>query len=578
MTILNQKKKKPEEILLTLREACMLLKCHPNTLRKWDKAGILVAIRFGTRRDRRYKKEDVLKLIENAVAIKNSGQNEGNDIPIENNNFRIEKLQESLKYSQDIIDTVREPFIVLDSDLRVVTANPAFYRTFKVLKKDTQEALIYRLGNNQWQIPKLRQLLESILPKHTTFKNFEVTHEFPTIGHKTMLLNARRIDSVDLILLAIEDITERKKLLEKVRESERYFRALIEKSADAIALVSPKGKVIYASPSTKNVLGYTEKELKSFSNPFEVVPADDKKLATKLFEKLLQKPYSTLTAEYRVKHKSGKHIWIESIMTNLLEDCDAKAIVLNYRNITRRKELETQKDDFIGIASHELKTPVTSIKAYTQILKKRFEKRGDEVATQSLSRMNTQINKLTKLIENLLDVTKVETGKIVFTYTSFDFDSLIRETVEDVQLTTEKHKIEVEGKTKKKVFADRERLGLVLVNLLTNAIKYSPHAVKITVHLSTDNKTITVGVQDFGIGIEKAKQDKVFQRFFKVSGPGNETYPGLGLGLYIADEIIKRHNGKMWLRSQVGKGSTFYFSIPIQGGKEKTSLKSGGEA
>ncbi len=484
--------------------------------------------------------------------------------------FRIEKLQQSLKFSRDIIDTVREPFIVLDSKLRVMTANPAFYRTFRVLKKDTEKKLIYHLGANQWQIPELRKLLESILPKRTTFKNFEVVHNFPTIGQKIMLLNARRIDHVDLILLAIEDVTERRQLADRLHESERQFRTLIEKSADAIALVNPEGKVIYASPSTKNVLGYSEKELQGFTNPFELVPPDDKKTVTKLFEDLLKKPSGTVIAEYQVRHKGGTHIWIESIMTNLLRDPNVNAIVLNYRDITHRKELESQKDDFIGIASHELKTPVTSIKAYTQILQKRFEKQGDEIATQNLSKMDAQINKLNTLISDLLDVTKIETGKIVFNMRSFDFDSLIRETVDDVRLTIDKHKILVRGKTRRKVFADRERIGLVLVNLLTNAIKYSPNAVRVIVQLSADKRLVTVGVQDFGIGIEKAKQDKVFQRFYRVTGPNGNTYPGLGLGLYIASEIIKRHNGKMWLKSQAGKGSTFYFSIPI---RKKTGVQ-----
>ncbi len=380
-----------------------------------------------------------------------------------------------------------------------------------------------------------------------------------------MHLNARRIDNVALILLAIQDITYNKQLTDQVYKSESHFRTLIEKSADAIALVNSQGKVIYASPSTKNVLGYSQKELQSFTNPFELIPPDDKKAVTKMFENLLKNPYSTTTVEYKVKHKSGKHVWIESIMTNLLLDPNIRAIVLNYRDVTLRKELENKKDDFIGIASHELKTPVTSIKAYAQILEKRFEKQGDKLATQNLTKMNAQINKLNTLIGDLLDVTKIETGKIVFNYTLFDFDNLIQETIESMQLTTDRHKLELKGKTNRKVFADRERIGLVLVNLLTNAIKYSPMAVKVVVNLSSDNQIVKVSVQDFGIGIEKSKQDKVFQRFFRVTGKSGDTYPGLGLGLYIANEIVRRHNGNMWLKSQIGKGSIFYFSIPIRG-------------
>jgi len=346
----------------------------------------------------------------------------------------IDELKKALEHAQDIMETIREPFLVLDTKLRVITANPAFYNTFKVLKKDTEGTLVYQLGNRQWDIPELRKLLEKILPKHTYFKDFEAIHIFPAIGSKTMLLNARKIHHKNLILLAIEDITQ-------------------------------------------------------------------------------------------------------------------------------RKELETQKDDFIAVASHELKTPVTSIKAYTQILKRRFEKRGDATAVQNLMKMDAQINKLTDIIGKLLDITKIESGKLVFKKEFFDFDSLTEEIVKEIQLTATNHKITVKGKTKRRVFADRMRIGLVLVNFLTNAIRYSPRAAKVIVHLSAGKKTVTVGVQDFGIGIEKTKQAKIFQRFFRAARPEKEVHPSLGLGLYIASEIIEWHNGKMWLKSKVGKGSTFYFRI-----------------
>lgn len=481
----------------------------------------------------------------------------------------LDEVRESLKFAKDIMDTVREPFLVLDAKLRVVSANPAFYRTFKVRKKETEGTLIYKLGNSQWNIPKLRTLLEAILPKKSELTDFEVSHCFPAIGGKIMLLNARRIDNVEFILLAIEDITERQRLQRKVADSEKRFRSLIEKSSDAFALVNPQGKVLYASPSTRNVMGYTEKELKKFANPFEVAPPDHKRLVTKLFEEILHKPYASATVEYKVRHKNGTYIWIESIMTNLLDDPGAQAIVLNYRNVTHRKELERQKDDFIGVASHELKTPVTSIKAYTQLLKKQFEKDGNEKAAQNFAKMDAQINKLNMLIGDLLDVTKIESGKIIFNAELFDFDRMVRETVESMRLTTDRHAIHIKGAVRRKVLADRERIGMVLVNLLTNAIKYSPRSVKIYVRVSADRKTVTVGVQDFGIGIEEQKQRRVFERFYRVqSVAGEGAYGGLGLGLYIAFEIVKRHGGKMWLKSAPGKGSTFFFSIPIRGNSD----------
>jgi PAS domain S-box-containing protein len=350
---------------------------------------------------------------------------------------------------------------------------------------------------------------------------------------------------------------------EKFTGSEERFRSLIEQSADAIALVNPKGKVLYASPTTKMLMGYTAEEFKKLNNPFALVPPNDRKLVTKLFSKLLKNPGSTERAIYRVTHKSGKEIWIESAMTNLLNDPNVQAVVLNYHDISERKLLESQKDDFISIATHELKTPVTSIKAYTQILQSRFTKEGNAEAAEMLSKMDAQLNKLTSLIRDLLDATKVDAGKLQFHEGVFDFNQLVVDIVDEMQLTTTKHQITKKLSATKKINGDRDRIGQVVTNLLSNAIKYSPHDKKIIVTTSVSRKDVTLCVQDFGIGIPKEKQDQVFDRFFRV-GDAADTFAGLGLGLFISAEIVRRHGGRMWVDSTLGKGSMFCFQFPVK--------------
>ena len=233
------------------------------------------------------------------------------------------------------------------------------------------------------------------------------------------------------------------------------------------------------------------------------------------------------------------------------------------KEITERRKLEKQKDEFISIASHELKTPVTSIKAYGQVLQHFFKQKGDDKAVSHLSKMDFQINKLTNLIGDLLDVTKVESGKMIFAEEEFDFDILVKEVVDEVQLTTDKHVLHIQGQTRKTVIADKERTGQVLTNLMTNAIKYSPKASQIDVTLSSDEKNVMVSVRDFGIGIPRDKQPRLFERFFRISGPHQETFPGLGLGLYISSEIIKRQGGRIWVESEDGQGATFSFTLPF---------------
>lgn len=182
------------------------------------------------------------------------------------------------------------------------------------------------------------------------------------------------------------------------------------------------------------------------------------------------------------------------------------------------EELSRQKDEFIGIASHELKTPVTSIKGYTQLLERRFRMSGDERAAELLKKMDVQLDKLTTLISDLLDVTKIESGKLLFQPTFFDFQKLLQEIIEETQHTTSKHRIVLEHASRVTLYADRDRIGQVLTNLLINAIKYSPTTDTIRVNMVRREHDILTSVHDDGIGIAKEKQVHLFERFFRVDG------------------------------------------------------------
>ncbi len=270
----------------------------------------------------------------------------------------------------------------------------------------------------------------------------------------------------------------------------------------------------------------------------------------------------------KIQLKSEK----EAMVLLLIEDITARkkyeAQIEKEKNIIaenqRLHDVSKQKDDFISMASHELKTPVTSIKAFAQLLEHDFAKGQNLQGAKMLARMNTQIIKLTSLIEDLLDVSKIEGGKLQYHLADFDLTKLIHGCVKDMQLTTQKHKIKIDVHGAEIIYGDRDRIGQVLTNLLSNAIKYSPDAKDILVFTSRTNRFISVHVKDFGIGINRQKQSKVFERFFRVTGVKEDTYPGLGLGLYISSEIIKRHNGTTSVKSILGKGSTFSFKLPLK--------------
>ncbi|MDE2590548.1 MAG: PAS domain-containing protein [Patescibacteria group bacterium] len=233
-------------------------------------------------------------------------------------------------------------------------------------------------------------------------------------------------------------------------------------------------------------------------------------------------------------------------------------------DITRQKKLEQQKDDFIAMASHELKTPITSIKVFTQVLGKHFKDKKDSESQRILQKMDKNLDKLDELVRLLLDVSRIEQGKLQTKPEKFFVRELVEDIIEDIQPIT-RHKLILDWRTTLYVYADKERIRQVLVNLITNAIKYSPHADKIIMRSKKNRNFVEISVEDFGIGISKKEQNKIFGRFYQADS--NNTYPGLGLGLYISQQIIKLNGGKMWVKSEEGKGSTFYFRLPIH--KEK---------
>ncbi|WP_374951475.1 PAS domain-containing protein [Mucilaginibacter sp.] len=267
--------------------------------------------------------------------------------------------------------------------------------------------------------------------------------------------------------------------------------------------------------------------------------------------------------EFRLRDKHGNYKWH---LTRALPFVNDGVIIKWFgtnTDIDEQKQLQRQKDDFLGIASHELKTPVTSIKAYAQVLGAMLSKEGEEKKAAMVEKMDAQLNRLTNLIGDLLDVTKINSGRIQFNKSWFDFNTAVQENVQDLQHTTNKHILVMDFKETGRIYSDKDRIGQVITNLVTNAIKYSPHTNRIIISTEKEGNEVTVCVQDFGIGIPDDKKEKVFEQFYRVSGSKQHTFPGLGLGLYISNEIIRREGGKMWVNSVEGKGSTFCFTLPV---------------
>jgi len=482
--------------------------------------------------------------------------------------IRNAELKDAGDYAKAIIETMHESLLMLTNDLIVKNANKGFYQTFQVTPEETEGVFLYELGNRQWDIPDFRKQLKMVQTRDIPISNFEVSHNFPGIGTKSMLLNAQKFPMKEgnesMILLAVSDITARKRMEETLRGNEERFRLLIQNASDILTVFDQDGTIKYESPAVEVLLGYKPDERIGRNITMDtIVHPDDLKTQIDLLKASVARPKENVYGEIRLRHKDGSYRAIDAIFRNLLDEPKINGIIANYRDITERKMLEHQKDEFIGIASHELKTPVTSIKAYTQILEDVFLKADDKKSAALLSKMNSQVDRLTTLIADLLDFTRIEAGRLKFREDEYDLNELIGEIVEEMQRTARKHKIEKKLSRNITVRGDRYRTGEVLTNLISNAVKYSPEAKKIIVATKAENNQITISVQDFGIGIEQNMVQKVFDRFFRITQPSINTFPGLGLGLYIAAEFVKRQNGRIWVKSTKNKGSTFFFSLPI---------------
>lgn len=230
---------------------------------------------------------------------------------------------------------------------------------------------------------------------------------------------------------------------------------------------------------------------------------------------------------------------------------------------TEKEKVEGRKDEFISIASHELKTPVTTIKGYSQILAAYFSKVNNKLPLSYLHKIDEQVDRLTKLVNDLLDVSKIQSGKLELEKESFQVNKLIKDTIEAIQLGS-RHKIifQHDADADISIVADKHLIGQVITNLISNAIKYSPKADKVLVNLSSNAANVKISVQDFGIGIARKDFGRLFERFFRVNNKIRESFSGLGLGLFICSEIIKRHRGHIQISSIKGKGSTFTAVLP----------------
>lgn len=372
------------------------------------------------------------------------------------------------------------------------------------------------------------------------------------------------IDGIINMALDVTEIVKARELAEKVTKklklSEKQYRDLSEAMPHMVWTCDENQNITYFNKKTEKFFGCSIEE--NTPNLLDLIFQDDLNAFNAAWKKAIDNKTS-----FEIEHRSCSDdaqdcIWF---LTRAIPEFDEYGNLVQWigssTDINEFKILQNHKDTFLSIASHELKTPLTSIKIYAQFLERALKKIGDAKNAEFAKKMDEQIIKLTNLIGELLDVTKINTGKIQLNEDYFNFKELIDDVVDEQQLSTS-HIIVNNTKPVGTIYADKNRISQVITNLISNAIKYSPDAKEIVLETSIDDEFVQLCVKDFGIGMPEDKIDKVFEQYYRVSGDEQHTFSGLGLGLYIASQIVERSNGKIWVNSVLGKGSTFCFSLP----------------
>jgi PAS domain S-box-containing protein/excisionase family DNA binding protein len=559
---------------VTLKEAAVLLKCHQNTLRKWDRNGMLKAVRLGKRKLLRYRKKDIQLLldgryetardqlqkytkdkfskikkylIENADSIQKQSTKEHKRY-LGGKKFRSEIIQE---YQDLHIRAVKEIANNLNNEERGIAR-------FKELgKKIATEAVKDELT--------IEEAVDGLIfLKQGVWKSLEKEKLLEFINNQEFYILNLWIGTFSDIIATQVAFTFHENAVKKTQESEENLKLILDNINDyGIMRLDLKGNVIYWNHGADRQLRYSEREI--LGKNYSLFFMNDEILHKKPLRELeAARENGSVENENWSVRKDGSKFW-SSGTTTVLSDKKGKqyGYIKIIRDRTELKEVENQKDEFVAIISHELKNPITSLIVFTELLQKRFGETDDKLASKALSAIKAQTDKLTNLISNLLERSKIRSKGFLFTDKHFDLDALIVQTIEELQASKASHKIIFNNRSTVTLKADRAKIGQLLYNLISNAIKYSPDAGKIIVSAKKQKKAVTITIQDFGMGISKNTLEKLFTPFFRASETQRETFPSMGLGLYISKEIVNHYNGKIWVETEEGKGSTFYVSLPI---------------
>jgi len=452
--------------------------------------------------------------------------------------------------------------VIRSSDLAIEHVNDSYLELVGKTREELESRTIWAAvpESSEYYGPILNSVIQTTTPfvgkEHelTLIRQGVAENVFIDFVYEPVLIDGIVIS----IMVVAIDVTEKVNARKAVEEVEKRMRLALEAAEIGTFEFSYLDNSIVTSTRFDAIFGIsnpkTRQELLTAFHP------EDVQLSTQAH--LHARSTGNMFYESRLVHQDGSLHWIR-VQAKVFYTGDGKSEKLlgTILDITDFKRLQQQKDDFISIASHELKTPITSLKASLQLLQRQKDKGNFELLSRLIDQAGRSMDKISGLVEDLLNVSRLNTGTIQIKKSHFLFKTLIEDCCQNVQ-DTGSHEIVLEGDLSLQVFADENRIEQVLNNFITNAMKYAPNSPAITISVKQQGNVFTVSVKDEGPGIPTDQIPHLFDRYFRADESGKQV-SGLGLGLYISAEIVERHGGTIGVESEIGKGSTFWFSLPV---------------
>ncbi len=445
--------------------------------------------------------------------------------------------------------------IVIDKEHRFVTIEGDLMEQMGYDSKDYRGKHPTEVGPPE-RYETSRHLYEKVLAG----EKFSVERKAATgedyMVHFVPLKNDR--NEVEAGLIIVLDITE----IKQAEEKSAKLAAIIESSDDAIISKTLESIITSWNDSAERMFGYTADEIIG-ETIYKLIPVDRWDEEPRILVRLKRGE--------RVEHFETKRLTKDgrlldvSLSISPVKDKAGNIIGLSKiaRDITERKLDELRKNDFIGMVSHELKTPLTSLNAIIQVANAKLKHSEDTFLAGAMEKANMQVKRMTAMINGFLNISRLEAGKILIEKQQFDLSELLYEILDETKLIVNTHTIGLNTSGPLKIEADRDKISSVVSNLISNAIKYSPKDTLIKIDSQTLGNKVIVSVKDEGMGIKPYDLAQIFDRYYRVETNDTRHISGFGIGLYLSAEIIKRHDGEIWAESESGKGSTFYFSLPL---------------